>query len=84
MLHLPWHHLADAKGYVYRYQIVAELKLRRDLMPGEVVHHHDGDHTNDHPDNIHVFANQAEHARHHGKQVSREHMARMSAARRAA
>lgn len=81
---LPWHHLADAKGYVYRYQIVAELKLRRNLLPEEVVHHVDEDITNDHPDNLRVFANQAEHARFHGRQRSPEAMANMRAGRNVA
>ena len=79
--HLPWHPLADHKGYVARYIIVAELKLGRPLVKGEVVHHEDEDYTNDHPDNLRVFASQAEHARYHGLQRSAEQMAAMRAAR---
>jgi hypothetical protein len=79
--HMPWHHRSARKGYVSRSIIVAELKLRRDLLPDEVVHHIDGDYTNDHPDNLEVYANQSEHARHHGRQRSPEMMAAMRAAR---
>lgn len=64
--HLPWHPLANAQGYVYRYRIVAELKLGRPLKSGEVVHHLDGNQQNDHPDNLEILPNQAEHARLHG------------------
>ena len=63
--HMPWHHLADAKGYVYRYQIAAELALSRPLLRGEVVHHIDGDDQNDHPDNLQVLPGQSEHCRVH-------------------
>lgn len=43
---------------------VAELKLGRALLPGEVVHHIDGNSLNNHPDNI-VVTTQAIHARGH-------------------
>lgn len=81
---LPWHRLADKRGYVYRYQIVAELKLGRPLLRGEVVHHLDGDEANDHPDNLEVLPSQAEHARRHGHQRTGEQMAAMRAAKRRA
>lgn len=79
---LPWHHLANKKGYVYRYQIVMELKLGRPLNPGEIVHHKDENQGNDQPDNLEVKASQSEHARLHGLQRGPEQMAAMRAARR--
>jgi hypothetical protein len=81
---MPWHHRADQKGYVARYVIVAELKLGRPLLPGEIVHHRDEDCTNDHPDNLEVLPSQSEHARLHGLNRSRDEMGRMRAARRRA
>lgn len=81
MWHLPWHPGADSKGYVTRSRIVAELKLGRPLYPEEVVHHEDEDKTNDHPDNLIVFPNQAEHARHHGLKRTERQMEHMRQAK---
>jgi hypothetical protein len=59
------------------HRAVAEKKLGRKLRPGEVVHHKDRDKSNNHPSNLWVFKNQAEHdrahkmdAKRHGKTVS--------------
>lgn len=66
---LPGHRLADEHGYVYEHRIVAEHKvLRRELRPGEVVHHIDGDKTNNAPENLEVFPSVAAHVREHSNQ----------------
>lgn len=44
---------------------VAEKMLGRALLPGEVVHHIDGDKQNFSPSNLQVLSSQAEHARLH-------------------
>lgn len=49
------------------HRVVAEQKLGRALLPGEIVHHKDGDKWNNHPDNLEVMT-QAEHVRIHNKQ----------------
>jgi len=48
----------------HMHRVKAEEKLGRQLLPGEIVHHKDGDKWNNHPDNLEVMT-QAEHARLH-------------------
>jgi hypothetical protein len=64
LVHCPDHPSAQQNGYVYRYRLVMEEKLCRPLTPDEIVHHIDGDESNDHPDNLAVMT-QNEHAAYH-------------------
>lgn len=50
---------------VLRARVVAERTLGRPLGAEEVVHHINRDKTDDRPENLHVFASQSEHMRHH-------------------
>ena len=50
-------------NYVAVHRLVMEQKLGRYLLPTEVVDHIDGNIQNNHPDNLRVFANNAEHLR---------------------
>jgi hypothetical protein len=51
----------------HQHRVIAERLIGRALLPEEVVHHEDHDKKNNHPDNLLIFPNQAEHARHHGQ-----------------
>ena len=62
----------EGKTYTKRYgrhehRVVAEEKLGRELLPGEVVHHIDGNKRNNDPRNIMVFESQAQHAKFHAE-----------------
>lgn len=61
---------ADSRGYVLEHRMVIRRAIGRMLLPGEVVHHKDGDKTNNNPVNLFVFTSQAEHARHHAREVT--------------
>lgn len=51
-------------GQRHEHRRVAEQKLGRPLLLGEIVHHRDHNKRNNHPDNLEVMT-QAEHARIH-------------------
>jgi len=52
-IYMPGHHRATRHGkYVKRADLVLEIKLKRNLEPGELAHHKDGNRDNDSPENI--------------------------------
>lgn len=56
------HHLADKGGWALEHRLIAESSIGRRLLPGEIVHHKDGDKSNNAPENLEVLPSQ----RHHG------------------
>ena len=65
-------HLNTGAGMTYakqygrhEHRVVAEQILGRELEPGEVVHHVDGNKRNNAPENLMVFPSQAEHMKWH-------------------
>ena len=64
LIYFPSHPYATAAGYVREHRLAIESKLRRYLLPGEVVHHVDGDRANNQLSNLRLFATNADHLRH--------------------
>ena len=66
LLYKPQHpNCFPSNGMVLQYIYIATQKLNRPLNKGEVVHHIDCDPTNNSPQNLMVFTNNAEHTKFH-------------------
>lgn len=72
-VYAPWAACASARGYAPLHRLVMEIVLRRPLDAGEVVHHRDGDTTNNRPDNL-IVMSQSEHIGIHRDDLRREVM----------
>ena len=63
------HHLADVSGYAYEHRVIAEKSLGRRLLHGEIVHHLNGDKTDNRSENLAVRAGRGEHWLDHRKRT---------------
>jgi len=55
------HPLSDSKGFAYEHRLVAIKILGRSMVDGEIIHHIDGDRTNNSEDNIKIVNGNFEH-----------------------
>lgn len=63
LLKHPAHPQANRHGYVREHRLVMEQTLGRFLTRLEVVHHLDGNRGNNAPENLELFASNADHLR---------------------
>ena len=61
----PLHPNCYPSGLVLQHRLIMERKLGRFLTGEEVVHHEDEDPLNNDPDNLKLFASQADHMHYH-------------------
>lgn len=62
---IPSHHRANRDGYVLEHIMILEKKLGRNLKPGEVTHHINGDRGDNHPENLEVYDRKEHLSMHH-------------------
>lgn len=60
----PGHPMADASGHVVLHRLIMAEKLGRSLRSDEHVHHINGDHKDNRPENLEVMTN-VEHTKRH-------------------
>lgn len=70
LIKCPGHPMADCRGYVYEHRLIAAQTLGRPLMPGEQVHHKDGNPLNNAPENIVVEPTLHHHRVQHRKRAN--------------
>lgn len=61
----PAHPFCNGRKYVYQHRLVMEKHLGRYLLPAEVIHHIDGDPSNNKIKNLRLFASNSQHTFFH-------------------
>lgn len=61
LVHKPEHPYATKEGRVREHRLVMENKIGRYLLPSEVVHHIDGNKSNNSTKNLKLYSSNAEH-----------------------
>lgn len=65
-----YHHLANSQGWAREHRVVMERSLGRKLGSKEVVHHKNGDKTDNRPENLELYVNNATHMHCHAEDPS--------------
>ena len=69
-VYAPMHPEANSRGYVYEHRLIAEKKIGRRLVKGEIVHHINGIRWDNRPENLEVMTT-SEHIDYLGGEAKR-------------
>lgn len=64
-IHLPSHPFSNKQGYVKEHRLVMESKVKRYLLPHEIVHHINFDKIDNRPENLMLLQSNKEHRELH-------------------
>ena len=66
----PGHPYVNNSGYVREHRLVMGKTLGRHILPKEVVHHKDGNRSNNDPSNLELYRSNGDHLREHMEEGS--------------
>lgn len=71
-VHRPEHRLARGDGWIFVHRLVMDEKMGGTLKSTDIVHHKDGDKSNNDIDNLEVYPSNGNHLSKHSKEWNRD------------